>query len=197
MLYLTFKAELSPTIKTVCLNNPKQQDYSISKIKCLSCHDSDSSKSHLVGPLDSQQDENGFEFNFIMKCKFCANKMTLNFNVINEPLINYKYEHNDDDSDFVEKMKAEKFASRKKKGLDKVLPYGNKEDVAIFLGIDARGCVVEEIAYNQDNNGLDITVAGDSVIDNVNLEDMELYDFDQENDAELSITEVSWELTKK
>lgn len=197
MLYLTFKADLSPTIKSVSLNDPRNQDFSISSIRCLSCHDSDSSKTHKVALLDTEEDENGHEFNFIMKCKFCRNKMTLNLNVINEPLINYKYEHGNEDSDFVTEMKTSKNNARKKQKLDKVVPLGGQEDVAILLELDCRGCVVEELTYDQDSNGLDVHVAGDAVLEDLFLEDMELYDFDEVNDTELSITEVSWGIVKK
>lgn len=197
MLYLTFKADLSSTVKSVSLNSPNNQDFSISSIKCLSCHDSDSSKTHKVGLLDKEEDENGHEFNFIMKCKFCRNKMTLNLNVLNEPLINYKYEHGEEDSEYVTEMKASKNNARKKQKTDKVLPLGGKEDVAILLELDCRGCVVEELSYDRDSNGFDVVVAGDSVLEDVFLEDMELYDFDEVNDSELSITEVSWEIVKK
>ncbi|XBW35383.1 hypothetical protein QEN19_000948 [Hanseniaspora menglaensis] len=197
MLYLTFKAELSPTIKCVSLRNAKETDYTISTIKCLSCHESDSSKSHKVSPADKQEDDKGHEFNFIMKCKFCSNKMTLNLNIINETLVNYKYEHGDEDSDYVEKMKTAKFDFRKKHKYDKILPKNDNEDVAILVEMDSRGCVIEAVTYDDESNGLDIIVAGDSTMEELFLEDLELYDFDQANDAELSITDAVWELVKK
>lgn len=187
---------MSSTIKTIKMQDIEKQVFYISKIKCSSCHEVNDSKSHAVSMLDSVQDEKGSEFNFIMKCKYCSNKMTLNIQSINETLINKKFEATQDyEEDFVEKALESKKASRTKGGFKNIDRDETANDGAILLMLDCRGCVVEEISYDE-NNALTAEIAGNHSVSDLVLEDMELYDYDQDNETDLSITEVVWTLIK-
>lgn len=196
MLYLYFSAEMSSNIKTIKMQDIEKQVFYINKIKCSSCHEVNDSKSHAVSMLDSVQDEKDNEFNFIMKCKYCSSKMTLNIQSINETLINKKFEATQDyEEDFLEKALEGKKASRTKGGFKKIDRDETANDGAILLMLDCRGCTVQEILYDE-NNVFTAEVAGNHSVSDLALEDMELYDYDQDNETDLSITEVVWTLIK-
>ncbi|KAF0267610.1 hypothetical protein FOG50_01306 [Hanseniaspora uvarum] len=188
---------MSSTIKSIKFQEIEKQVFYISKIKCASCHEVDDSKSHAVNMYDSVQDDKGTEFNFIMKCKYCSNKMTLNIQSIDEVLINKKFEATQDyEEDFVEKALADKKKSRNSAGIKNIDRDETANDGAILLMMDCRGSIIEEISYD-DGNVFTADIAGNHTMTDLALEDMELYDYDQDNDTDLSVTEVVWTIIKK
>ena len=188
---------MSSNIKSVQFQDIEKQTFYINKIKCTACHEVNDSKVHAVNMYETDEDERGGEFNFIMKCKYCSNKMTLNITPIGEVLVNMKFEATQDyEEDFVETALAAKKKERNGKGLKNIIKDESVNDGALLAMIDCRGSIVEEIVYDE-KNVFKVDVAGNHTIEDLALEDMELYDYDEDNECDLSITEVTWTLIKK
>ncbi|CAI8506329.1 unnamed protein product [Hanseniaspora opuntiae] len=97
--------------------------------------------------------------------------------------------------DSVQDEKDNEFNFIMKSGFKKIDRDETANDGAILLMLDCRGCTVQEILYDE-NNVFTAEVAGNHSVSDLALEDMELYDYDQDNETDLSITEVVWTLIK-
>ncbi|KAL6946319.1 hypothetical protein ACO0RG_000465 [Hanseniaspora osmophila] len=197
MLYLIGTAILSENIKSFDFLDTEEQplDYPF-KIKCTSCHEV-SASAHKFNSQDEVDRNNISTVNFSMKCKFCGSTCSVSFEKTKEKL--YNSVGGDITSEDEAVLEAKELVARQLKkraeNYPKLVAKTDKSaNFAVFLKFDCRGCEVVEFVPDEDTI-IEVSLYNGNVIENC-LEDGELFDYDDKDEQEVSVTEVQWNIVK-
>lgn len=143
-----------------------------------------------VQPFDTP--ENPYEYTFIIECTRCRE-------VHDKPITINRFESHDvtasrGEASFVYKCKGCKseHGATITRTSDKLTPE-NSKDIRI-LEIDARGVDFNE--FHPDGRFSAAGAESRAKFEEVDLEDGEWYDYDEDAGAEVSVTNVKWEITR-
>ncbi|CAR28253.1 hypothetical protein ZYGR_0N07470 [Zygosaccharomyces rouxii] len=181
MLYLVVDANLSENIKRICPkdteSNPAEYTFDLVCTSCREKHDSTVVINRFERtPLPGSRGE----ASFVMKCKFCGKEVSIDLNPFEDSLYNDAVEDNKEN---IEKTQVQ----RKKHNLR------NTQGKCFLLSLDCRGC--EVTGFYPDNLTFLAELSSGKTME-FQLEDGELYDYDDDSGEEVTVTEFKSEVVK-
>ncbi|SCU77460.1 LAMI_0A01222g1_1 [Lachancea mirantina] len=184
MLFLSATANLSDNIRSFrpldTVESPSEYTFNLMCTHCREMHDSKVTINQFE--KHSMSGSRG-EASFVVKCKFCGNESSINLQRTEEDLYNFNHEST---GDLVQKTKE----LRKKQGIK-----GIKEDQALLLALDCRGCEPTALDVSNLTFVIELT-SGKTMECTLDDEDLEWYDYDEDAGEEVSVTEAKFGFIK-
>ncbi|CAI4057490.1 hypothetical protein N7582_000873 [Saccharomyces uvarum] len=178
-LYLITKATLSENVAKVSIENTNESRAEFTfDLQCTSCRELHDSKIMINSFEEHAMPSSKGTASFLMKCKFCSKELSVSVATFESE---YVIDQNDEAWAKIKEI-------RKKHGLSKV-----KEDSFVPLSLDCRGC--ELIRFYPDNLIFEISLSSGKMM-SCQLEDNELYDYDDDSGEEVTMTEFSSSFVK-
>lgn len=168
---------------------PKDTDDSIAEysfdITCTNCREANDSAVFINSFEKHEMQGSRGEASFTMKCKFCGNESSVNLSKYEEAL------WNPDNEEFEEASVLKPVLDLRKKNNIK---HADKHS-GLFLKLDCRGCDLTK--FNPGNIQFIVELSSGSTIE-AQFEDGEdeWYDYDEEASAEVSITDIKFDIIK-
>lgn len=180
MIFLTVAADLSDNIRNLHVRDTDDHmaEYCF-EVECTQCHEPHDTRVTVnTRELHDLPGSRG-EASLVLKCKFCGSVGSIKL----EPFEQYLYaKGSEDEGHSVEK--------RKKHGLNKV-----KGDFAAILQMDCRGC--QPIKFYWDNLTFVVTLSSGKQMEcQFDQDENEWYDYDDDANEEVNITDFSYEFVK-
>lgn len=179
MLYLVIDATLSENIKRLSVQDTASDpaEYAFDLV-CTSCREKHDSKVVINGFEKTPLPGSRGEASFVMKCKFCGKEVSIDLNQFEESLYNDSGEEN---KEIIGKVEAQ----RKKHNLRGI------KGGCVLLSLDCRGC--EVLGFYPDNLKFLAELYSGKTME-FQLEEGELYDYDDDSGEEVTVTEFKSEI---
>ncbi|CCK72053.1 uncharacterized protein KNAG_0I02680 [Huiozyma naganishii CBS 8797] len=176
MLYLTVAAELSENIVKVSTKNSETDPAEFCfDLVCTSCREMHDSPVTINSFEKHDMSGSRGEASFTLKCKFCQNECSINLSPFEDALYAQPQENKD---------------KRKKHGLGKVAL-----NEAVILQLDCRGCDLK--VFHFDNLIFLVELASGKIMEcQFEQGEDEWYDYDDDANEEVSITEFKYQFVK-
>ncbi|GCE98070.1 hypothetical protein ZYGM_004755 [Zygosaccharomyces mellis] len=181
MLYLVVDATLSENIRRIYPQDTELNpaEYSFDLV-CTSCREKHDSKVVINRFEKTQLPGSRGEASFVMKCKFCGKEVSIDLNPFEDSMYNDSVE---DNREIIDKAEGQ----RKKHNLRDI------QGKSVLLSLDCRGC--EVLGFYPDNLTFLAELNSGKTME-FQLEDGELYDYDDDSGEEVTVTEFKSEFVQ-
>lgn len=181
MLYLAIEASLSDNVKRIYPEDTEQDaaQYTFD-IVCTHCREQHNSSVVINRFEKTEMPGSRGEASFVMRCKFCGSDCSINLLSFEQSL----YNPSEADSETMQKIKD----VRKKHGIKNAAP-----ESCLLLSLDCRGCEVTK--FHPENLTFAAELTSGSLM-TFQLDDGEWYDYDDDANEEVSVTEFHGSIIK-